>query len=801
MKFTLSWLKDYLDTDASLDAITTRLTALGIEVDGVESPGEKLGAFIVGYVTSAEQHPNADRLRVCQVDTGTETVQVVCGAPNARTGMKGVFAKAGLHIPGTGMDLKAGVIRGQASNGMLCSEREMGLSDEHDGIIELPADAPVGASYPEYAGLNDPVIEIGLTPDRADCAGVYGIARDLAAAGLGALKPLDVTPVPGGYESPISVSLQFDAGTASACPMFVGRHLRGVKNGPSPAWLQDRLRAIGLRPISALVDVTNFFSYAFARPLHVFDAAKLIGNIHARLATAGETLLALDDKEYALSTEMTVIADDAKAVAIGGIMGGEATGCQDDTTDVFLEVAYFDPVRTAHTGRTLGILSDARYRFERGVDTAFLPDACELATKMILELCGGEASAPVTAGTPPVWDRQYPLRADRCETLGGLPVPAERQVEILTALGFSVSPDGDAAYTVTPPSWRGDVIGEADLVEEVLRVIGFDEIPALPLRPASALGGAPAVDTRQRRELMAKRLLAGRGLLETVTWSFMAADDAAVFDAPNPALALINPISADLGVMRPSILGNLAKAAGRNLDRGYPDVALFELGPMFKGTKDAEQIRAIALLRSGQAVPRHWTGGTRPVDVFDAKADVIALLDELGGPTDRLQTTTDAPGYYHPGRSGVLRLGPTVVAQFGELHPAALKALDVKGPMVVAEIFLGAIPLKKGQGAARPLLKPSPLQPVGRDFAFLVDASVSAEKLERAIAGADKALITKAQVFDTYQGTGVPEGQKSLAVAVTLQPVKEALDEDALKALTQKVVASVLKHTGGTLRG
>jgi phenylalanyl-tRNA synthetase beta chain len=481
-------------------------------------------------------------------------------------------------------------------------------------------------------------------------------------------------------------------------------------------------------------------------------------------------------------------------------MGGETTGCLTDTTDVFLEVAYFDPVRTAHTGRTLGIVSDARYRFERGVDTAFLPDACELATKMILELCGGEASAPVTAGSAPVWDRHYPLRADRCETLGGLAVPAKRQIEILSALGFSVSPDGDAAYAVSPPSWRGDVVGEADLVEEVLRVVGFDAIPALPLRPAGALS-APAVDTRQRREFMAKRLLAGRGLLETVTWSFMAAEDATVFSAPNPALTLINPISADLSVMRPSILGNLAKAAGRNLDRGYPDVALFELGPMFKGTKDTEQMRAIALLRSGQSVPRHWTGGPRAVDVFDAKADVIALLDELGGPTDRLQTTTDAPGYYHPGRSGMLRLGPTVVAQFGELHPATLKALNVKGPMVAAEIFLGAIPLKKGQSAARPLLRPSPLQPVGRDFAFLVDASVSAAKLERAIIGADKALITKAQVFDIYQGTGVPDGQKSLAVAVTLQPVKEALDEEALKALTQKVVASVLKHTGGTLRG
>jgi phenylalanyl-tRNA synthetase beta chain len=801
MKFTLSWLKTHLDTQADLTTLTDKLTALGLEVDGVEDRAKGLEAFTVGYVKSATKHPDADKLRLCIVETKFGDVQVVCGAPNARTGMKGVFAPAGSVIPGTGVELKKGVIRGVESNGMLCSMREMGLGQDHDGIIDLPADAPVGAPFAQILGLDDPLIEIGLTPDRADCTGVRGIARDLAAAGLGTLRPLPYAPVEGTLgASPIGLDFDFAPGTESACPHFVGRYFSGIKNGPSPQWLQDRLLSIGLRPISVLVDITNFLTFDLGRPAHVFDADKLSGTVHVRLARAGETLLALDGREYTLDTEMTVVADDSGPVGIGGIMGGEATGVSENTTAVFLEIAYFDAVRTALTGRKLGILSDARYRFERGADPEFLHAGADIASRLILDLCGGEASYMVEIGATPQTHRTYALRPSRCLTLGGLDVPVARQIDILTALGFGVTTADDGVLQVSPPSWRGDVQGEPDLVEEVLRVIGFDSVPATPLKTTAALSG-PAVDTRQRRAVIGKRLLAGRGMLEAVTWSFMKADHAALFRAVPEGLRLLNPISADLDVMRPTPLGNLIGAAGRNADRGFADVALFEVGPQFETAQPEGQKTVAAGIRAGLAVGRGWALPARAVDAFDAKADVLALLEAIGAPVDKAQTTLDAPGYYHPGRSAVLRLGATVLAQFGEIHPAVLKGLDAKGPMVAFEVFLDAIPLPRSRTLTRPLLKPAAFQPLNRDFAFIVDADVAAEKLVRAARAADKALIVDAQVFDIYVGKGVDDGKKSVALTITLQPTQAALTDAQLQTVTDKVVANVAKQAGGVLRG
>jgi phenylalanyl-tRNA synthetase beta chain len=800
MKFTLSWLKAHLDTGADVDTISDKLTALGLEVEEVIDRSKGLEPFKVAYVVSAEKHPDADKLRVCMVDTGSETVQVVCGAPNARTGMKGVFAPTGTTIPATGVELKKGVIRGVESNGMLCSEREMGLSDEHNGIIDLAQDAPVGVPFATVLGLDDPLIDISLTPDRADCAGVRGVARDLSAAGLGPLKPLDTTPVPGRFKSPIGVSLDFPEDQVSACPMFVGRLIRGVKNGPSPRWLQDRLLSIGLRPISALVDITNLATFDVARPLHVFDAAKLHGSLTVRPAKPGETLLALNGKEYALEPGMTVIADDTGVVSLGAVMGGESTGVTETTTDVFLEVALFDPVRTAHTGRKLSIDSDARYRFERGVDPAFVLPGAEIATRLILETCGGEASELVIAGREPDWQRTLTLRPNRVLGLGGVDVPVPEQIRILEALGCGVATRDDGVMDVSIPSWRADIHGEADLVEEVLRVYGYDHIPAIPLERTSAIT-RPALNVKQKRVVTAKRALAARGLSEAVTWSFMSSAHIDLFGGVPDALRLLNPISADLDVMRPSILPNLIQAAGRNADRGYPDAGLFEVGPMFRDPSPQGQDTVAAGIRSGVMVPRQWSLKQRPVDAFDAKADALAVLDQVGAPTTNLQVTTDAPDWYHPGRSGVLRLGPSVLARFGEVHPEVLAILGVKGPVVAFEVMLDALPLpKKKSGTARPLLRLSLFQPIQRDFAFVVDASVEAEKLVRAAKGADKALISDASVFDVYQGQGIEPGAKSIAIAVTIQPTAKPLTEPEIDAIGAKVVAAVAKATGGTLR-
>ena len=799
MKITLSWLRDHLETEADLPTIVARLTMLGHEVDGIDDPAARLAPFTVAHVVSAVQHPNADRLRVCVVDTGTERVQVVCGAPNARAGMKGVFARAGTVIPRTGLLLKAGQIRGEASNGMLCSAYEMGLSDDHEGIIDLPADAPVGEPFARVMGLDDPVLDVKITPNRADCLGIRGLARDLAAAGVGRLKPRDPVTVPAVFDSPIGVRLELPAEAAAACPLYAGRYIRGVRNGPSPEWLQRRLLAVGLRPISALVDITNFFTLDVARPLHVFDADAVAGDIVVRLCQPGESLQALNGKVYELDGEMTAIADADGVVGLGGVIGGESTGCTADTINVFVESALFDPVRTASTGRKLSLQTDARYRFERGVDPASAVAGIEAATRMIIELCGGEASAVVVAGAEPAHRRSIRLSDSRVATLGGLPVPPEEARGILEALGGTVHRAADA-MDVEIPSWRADIEGEADLVEEVLRVHGYDAIPVVPL-PREHAVTRPALSPAQRRVGHARRALAARGLVEAVTFSFMPGTDAVHFGAVQDALRLVNPISSDLDVMRPSVLPNLIAAAGRNSARGFPDGALFEIGPQYADDTPEGQSLVAAGIRSGEAGPRSWTGPARAVDAFDAKADALAALAGLGGPVDNLQTTVDAPAWYHPGRSGVLRLGTAALARFGELHPAVLQAMAVKGPMVGFEVMVDAVPLPRGKGGhARPALVLSPFQPVTRDFAFLVDEAVAAEAVTRAVKAAERKLLAGVRVFDVYRGPGVAEGRKSVAVEVTLQPATATLTEEQIDAIAGRIVAQVAKATGGVLR-
>ena len=800
MKFTLSWLKDYLDTDASAEAIAEALTHLGLELEGLSNPAEKLKPFVVASVVEARRHPNADRLSVCLVDAGAGApVQVVCGAPNARTGMKGVFAPAGTYIPGTGVELKAGIIRGEASNGMLLSERELGLSDEHEGIVDLPADARVGMAYTAWAGLDDPVIDIGVTPNRPDALGIYGIARDLAAKRIGVLKPLDTGPVAGAFESPIRVELRFDDPDNAPCPVFVGRYFRGVRNRPSPAWMQRRLRAIGLRPISALVDITNYITHSFARPLHVFDADKVRGNIHARLARDGEAIEALDGRTYGLDPEMTVIADDNGPEAIGGIIGGEATGCTDETVNVFLEAAWFDPVRTAATGRKLGIHSDARHRFERGADPAFVAPGVEIATRMILEFCGGEASDLVIAGEPPLRSHAAPLRMDRVKTLVGVHIPPAEQRGILEALGFTIA-GTDAEIVAEAPSWRPDINGEADLVEEILRIYGLDKVAHVPLPRLEAVTGR-RITPAQRRRFLAARTLGARGMNEAVTWSFVPKVQAKLFGGGDRALELANPISSELSDMRPSLLPNLVAAAGRNVARGFADLALFEVGQVYAGDRSEDERTYVSGVRRGMNGPRHWAAERRPVDLFDAKADAVAVLAAIGASVDKLQVLTDGPAWYHPGRVGALALGPkNRLATFGEVHPRVLAAMDVTGPLVGFEIDLDAVPLPKATRTARPALDAPDLQPVTRDYAFVMASDVPADRLIRAAKGADKALIDSVSVFDVFTGAALGEGRKSVAIEVTLQPREKTLTDQEIDRVSASIVAAVEKATGGQLR-
>jgi phenylalanyl-tRNA synthetase beta chain len=804
MKFTLSWLKDHLETEASLDEVVEALTMVGLEVEDVSDPSAPLKPFVVAKIVTADKHPNADKLKLLSVDAGKGPVQVVCGAPNARAGLKGVFALPGVVIPATGDVLEVGTIRGVESRGMMCSERELGLSDEHNGIIELPEDAPIGVSFADYRGGADPVIDISITPNRPDCLGVRGIARDLAARGLGKLKPDPLAPVRGAFPSPVPIALKFD-GDDTPCPVFAGRVVRGLKNGPSPKWLQDRLKAIGLRPISALVDITNYLTFDRGRPLHVYDADKLTGTISARLGKAGESLLALDGKTYAVDNSMCVIADDAAVLGLGGVMGGETTGSTEATTSVFIESAYFDPGRTARTGRRLGLNSDARFRFERGIDPGFVVAGLELATRLVLDLCGGEASEIVVAGKEPLPNKVVDFPLSEVKRLSGLDLPAETVVGTLEKLGFSVTGSGESRSVAVPP-WRPDVYGKADLVEEVVRIVGLDQVKATAL-PRIASVSQKVLTPLQIRTRRAKRTLAARGLVEAVTWSFLAKPIAVLFGGGAAELELANPISADMSDMRPSLIPGLVAAVKRNADRGLSDLSLFEVGQIFAGDRPQDQSIAATAVREGSAGlvggGRHWAGSAAGVTAFDAKADALALLDALGVDISRVQIVRSAPSWFHPGRSGSIQLGPqTVLAHFGELHPAVVEALDAEGPIVAAEVILDRIPVAKAKsGRSKPALALSAFMPVSRDFAFVIDDGIEVAKIIKAVQGADKKLIGGVDVFDVYKGEHVAAGQKSVAIAVTLTPSDRTLTDEDIDKVSKAIVAAVQKATGAALRG
>ena len=791
MKFTLSWLKEHLDTDSSAQEIADKLTAIGLEVEEVSNPAEALAPFRVAKVLTAQKHPQADKLQVLSVDAGTgEPIQVVCGAPNARAGLVGVFGPPGTYVPGSEITLKVAAIRGVESRGMMCSSRELELGDDHSGIIELPADAPVGTAYTQYAGLDDPTFDVNVTPNRQDAMSVRGIARDLAAAGLGRLKPLAVPQIDAFDPCPVDIRIEDPEG----CPAFFGRAIKGLSNGASPDWMQRRLKAAGQRPISALVDITNYVMIDLGRPSHAYDISKLTGGLTARPARDGEKVLALNEKEYVLQPFMTVIADDAQVHDIGGIMGGEDSGVSEQTTDVMLEIAYFTPERIARTGQALGLTSDARTRFERGVDPAFLDDGLAILTALILDICGGEPTLAVRAGKPPSGTKIIhafdPEQATR--QLAGLQVPQERQIEILEALGFTARTNGSPTkWEIHVPSWRRDIDGTADLVEEVARIIGYDELPSTPLPRAPGVAKATATRS-QLLERRVRRTAAARGLDEAVTWSFIAEAEAAAFGGGDWRLA--NPISEDMKVMRPSLLPGLISAARRNLDRGASSVRLFEIGRRYLA--DAER-PTLAFLLAGDRTSREWqTGKAQSFDAFDAKAEVLALLEAAGAPVENLQVFPDAGPTWHPGRSATLRLGPkTVVASFGELHPRLQKSLDAPAGAVAAEIYLDAIPQGRSAGRARTAFAPPSLQAITRDFAFIVPAEVTSDTLLRAIRGADKAAITNARLFDRFEA---PEGL-SLAFEVTLQPVEKSFTDEQIGDISKRIVAAAEK-LGARLR-
>jgi phenylalanyl-tRNA synthetase beta chain len=794
MKFTLSWLKEHLDTEAGVDTVAEALTRIGLEVDGIEDPAARLAAFTIAEVLTAERHPQADKLQVLSVDIGAGApVQVVCGAPNARAGMKGVFGAPGTFVPGSGITLKVAAIRGVESSGMMCSMRELELSEDHDGIIDLPADSPVGARYVDYAALADPVFDVAITPNRQDCMGVRGIARDLAAAGLGRLKPLaeayriETLDVPRSAPGP-DVRTDDPAG----CPAFYGCTVSGVTNGPSHPWMQAKLKAIGQKPISALVDITNFIMFDLGRPLHVYDRAKLTGGLVARQARAGETVLALNGKTYAVEPGMTVIADDSHVHDIGGIMGGMESGCSAATTDVLIECAFFDPDSIARTGQKLLLTSDARTRFERGVDPGFLDDGLAIATHLVLALCGGTASEVTRAGAPPLEGKRIAYRPLRVLGLAGIDVAQDEQAAILESLGFVVT--RGEIWQVAVPTWRRDVDGEADLVEEVIRIHGLDRVPAIPLPRAEGVA-RPTATAAQLLERKLRRAIAARGSDEAITWSFLPPADAEAFGGS--AWVLSNPISADMAAMRPSLLPGLLAAARRNADRGQPGIRLFEIGQRYKG--DAEHPTA-AILLAGQARAREWRGGAAtPFDAYDAKAEALAALAAAGAPVDRLNVVAPADGWWHPGRAGRLVLGKSVLADFGLLHPATLAAFDIKGPVAAVEIYLDALPPPRGR-KGRGAFAPPALQAVTRDFAFIVDDGLAADALLRAAAGADKSLITGVKLFDRFAGPAIGAGKISLAIEVTLQPTDKSLTEAEIEAVSAKVIAAAAK-LGATLRG
>ncbi|MFB2567327.1 phenylalanine--tRNA ligase subunit beta [Rhizobium sp. IMFF44] len=807
MKFTLSWLKEHLETDASLDEICARLTMIGLEVEEVDDKAA-FKPFVIAKVLSAEKHPQADRLKVLMVDTGSGApVQVVCGAPNARAGLVGAFAAPGTYVPGIDVTLAIGNIRGVESRGMMCSEKELEISDSHDGIIDLPEDAPVGTSFAAYAGLDDPVIEINLTPNRPDCTGVYGIARDLAASGLGTLKPRLTPTFSIQGETPTELKIELD--DTSLCPGFALRLVRGVKNGPSPKWMQQRLLAIGLRPISALVDITNYMTFDQGRPMHVFDAAKVKGNLVVRRARDGETVLALDEREYKLNPSNVVIADDNGVESIGGIMGGEHSGCDENTTDVLIESALWDPMNIAKTGRSLGIITDARYRFERGVDPEYMVPGLERTTELVLACCGGTAAKARIEGYKGYEAKVVDFPLSEVKRLTGLDVSADESKSILTKLGFSVSGSGER-ISVAVPSWRPDVDGKADLVEEIMRIHGVDNIKPQPLSSHAAVNGK-ILTTLQIRTRTAKRALASRGMLEAVTWSFISEDQAKLFGGGSNALKLANPIAADMSDMRPSLLPGLLSAVQRNADKGYGDVAIFEVSGTYENDTPEGQRRVAGGIRRGTAslagAGRMWSnatkGGGKPVDVFDAKADALAVIEACGLPMGNIQIEQAGPAWYHPGRSGTIKMGPKVVlGYFGEFHPKTLEALDVSGALAGFEVYVDAMPEpKKKATRTKPALELSPFQAVKRDFAFVVDKSVEAGAIIRAAVGADRKLITGVNVFDIFEGASLGEGKKSIAIEVQIQPAERTLTDEDFEALTQKIVANVTKSTGGVLRG
>ncbi|TIM43648.1 MAG: phenylalanine--tRNA ligase subunit beta [Mesorhizobium sp.] len=801
MKFTLSWLKDHLETDASLNEIVERLTSIGLEVEHVDDRSS-LKPFVIAKVLAAVQHPDADRLRVLTVDTGDgkAPVQVVCGAPNARAGLIGAFAAPGTYIPGIDVTLTVGKIRGVESHGMMCSERELELSEEHDGIIDLPADAPVGTSFAAYAHLDDPVIEINLTPNRPDATSVYGIARDLAASGLGRLVGGAIMPHAGSGMCPVKVTIE----APELCPGFALRLVKGVNNGPSPKWLQQRLIAIGLRPISALVDITNFVTFDRGRPLHVFDANKVAGNLTVRQARDGEKVLALDGREYTLTPDMCVIADQDGVESIAGIMGGEHSGCDENTTEVLIESALWDPITTARTGRTLGIISDARYRFERGVDPEFMVPGVELATKLVLDFCGGTPTETEVVGYAGHAPKIVSFPLSEVKRLTGIEVLRDESLAILSRLGFKPDGAGDVV-NVAVPSWRPDVDGKADLVEEVMRIHGVDNIAPQPLGAHDAVN-AKILTVLQVRTRAAKRALAVRGMMEAVTWSFIPAKHAELFGGGQTALKLANPIAADMSDMRPSLLPGLIAAAQRNADRGIGDVALFEVSGTYEGDAADQQRRVAAGVRRGTArlegSGRQWAGNAGPVGVFDAKADAIAALEACGAPVERLQIEAGGPAWYHPGRSGTIKLGPKVIlGTFGEFHPKTLEELDVSGPLCGFEVFVDAVPESKVKPTrTKPRLELSAFQAVKRDFAFVVDKAIEAGTLTRAALSADRKLITNVSVFDVFEGASLGAAKKSIAIEVSIQPVEKTLTDEDFETLAKRIVENVHKQTGGVLR-
>ena len=807
MKFTLSWLKDHLETDATLEQICARLTAIGLEVEDVDDRAAYL-PFVIAKVVSAEKHPQADKLRVLMVDTGTGApIQVVCGAPNARAGLIGAFAAPGAYVPGIDVTLAVGTIRGVESHGMMCSEKELQMSDSHDGIIDLPEDAPVGTSFAAYAGLDDPMIEINLTPNRPDCTSIHGIARDLAASGLGTLKaaPQPAFKVEGDTTTKVTLDLGEDS---YLCPGFALRLVRGVKNGPSPKWMQQRLLAIGLRPINALVDVTNYMTFDQGRPLHVFDAAKVKGNLTVRRAVEGEKVLALDTREYILSPANVVIADDNGIESIGGIMGGEHSGCDENTVDVLIESALWDPMNIAKSGRALGIITDARYRFERGVDPEYMVAGLERATQLVVDICGGTAAKTDVVGYAGYTAKIVDFPVSEVKRLTGLEVSSEESISILKGLGFGVKGSGERV-SVSVPSWRPDVDGKADLVEEVMRIHGVDNIKPEPIESLGAVNGK-ILTTLQIRTRLAKRSLAARGMLEAVTWSFISKAQAELFGGGAADLSLANPIAADMSDMRPSLLPGLLTAAQRNADKGFGDVAIFEVSGTYENDLASGQRRVAGGIRRGTAslagAGRSWSnatkGGGKPVDVFDAKADAIAVLEACGVPMGNVQFEAGGPSWYHPGRSGTIKLGPKIIlGTFGEFHPKVLEALDVSGALAGFEVYVDAMPEpKKKATRTKPALELSPFQAVKRDFAFVVDRSVEAGAILKAASSADRKLVTGVNVFDIFEGASVGEGKKSVAIEVVIQPADRTLTDEDFEVLTGKIITNVTKNTGGILR-